>query len=743
MLALLGRLRFGQEGGAVVVMAALWIGFGLVPMLGLVVETGNWYEHKRHLQAQVDAAALAGGDLFGGCFNGSGGSTAMLNEATKYGGVRQGFFNGTGYPSVAYADTDIYNPQIGGDKKGTVTLRYQSKTYEGQPTTDTTPDDTETQDPCSTPSFMFDVKGTESNLPVFATWLPLIGGAGGGGNCGLGLLVCNINAHARIQLRGLSSASPSLPLAVPDINPKQVAVTFVDESTGNELSPCSGANKLSGTTCTFTLTKGAATGGINNWSGPASVTLPPAPVNVGVRVGLGANVGSCANTAGVGGQYGCYDNVNGKQGLFMIRDFAWGGTVSTAPIFDSVTPLTAATTATPSCSGSQYFALSSLGTATTCAAGVRAVVDFGTVSTTSPPDTSKYKLTATVDNADGKKASTVDMSPVAGSYDSAHHAWTWEAPVGSLALTPGVGTQPITLTWTVSKGTSPICPGTRDCTGKSSTGIHRFYSAPVDATGPVQKISITKSLSDASSLVGDGTTEHALSVSVGVSGSYSLHAACAPPPSGGSYACATDLATLIRFASVSGSRTYAVDCGTPAIPGGGGDLYKQILGGCANSYSVNGPGYCPDPSPPDPTDCVPIGNVGSGVKTGQVRAALNDRLVNNAPFNGVCAANNYPVVAPGDPRVFITMITDFSAFDGSGGSGSVPVITFGAFYLTGWDGAPPGCDNEPYSRTGTGGTSQNGDIWGHFIRYVAVGGGGGSVICDPSGILPCVPVLTQ
>lgn len=735
------RLRelLGGEGGAVVVMAALWIGFGLVPMIGLVVETGNWYEHKRHLQAQVDAAALAGGDLFGDCFNGAGGSAGMFNEATKYGGVNQGFFNSTGYPSVAYPDSSIYNPQIGGDKRGTVTLLYQSKTYQGQPT-DPAPDNTETQEPCSTPSFMFDVKGTESNLPVFASWLPLVGG-GGGGNCGLGLLVCNINAHARIQLRGLSSASPSLPLAVPDINPKQVAVTFVDEATGTELSPCSGANKLTGTTCTFSLTKGAASGSVNNWSGPASVTLPTGLVQVGVRVAIGANVGSCANTAGIGGQYGCYDNGNAKQGLYLIRDFAWGGPVSTAPIFDSVTPLTAGTGATPSCSANQYFALGSLGAATTCAAGVRAVVDFGTAGVI--PDTAKYTLTATVDNADGKKAATVNMTPVPGSFDATHHAWAWEAPVGSLALTPGVGTQPITLNWVVKKGTSPLCPGTKDCSGSSSTGIHRFYSAPVDATGPVQNISVTELANDASSLVGDGTTAHALSISVGVSGNYSLHAACAPPPSGGSYACATDPATLIRFASVSGSRTYAVDCGTPSIPGGGGDLYKQILGGCANSYSVNGPGYCPDPSPPTPTDCVPIGSVGSGVKTGQVRAALNDRLVNNPPFSGVCAANNYPVVTPGDPRVFITMITDFSAFDGSGGSGSVPVITFGAFYLTGWDGAPVGCDNEPYSRTGAGGSSQNGDIWGHFIRYVAVGGGGGTAICDPSGILPCVPVLTQ
>jgi hypothetical protein len=163
----------------------------------------------------------------------------------------------------------------------------------------------------------------------------------------------------------------------------------------------------------------------------------------------------------------------------------------------------------------------------------------------------------------------------------------------------------------------------------------------------------------------------------------------------------------------------------------------MITKGCANRYSVNAAGVCPDAgTPPTPPDCVPVQ---TGAATGQIRQGMNDRF---APGD-VCLPNNYPTVRPGDRRVVIVMITDFSAFDG-GGSSTVPVVTFGAFYIVGWDGAPATCDNEPFANTGTPGASSEGDVWGHFIAYVDTGGNGDpNRPCDPSGLLPCVPLLTR
>ena len=55
-----------KERGQVVVVFAL-----LIPVIfalgAIVLDVGNWYVHKRHLQTQVDAAAFAGAHEFFGC----------------------------------------------------------------------------------------------------------------------------------------------------------------------------------------------------------------------------------------------------------------------------------------------------------------------------------------------------------------------------------------------------------------------------------------------------------------------------------------------------------------------------------------------------------------------------------------------------------------------------------------------------------------------------------------------------
>ena len=116
--------------------------------LSLTVDIGNWWVHKRHLQLQADAAALAGGAFLGDCFSDpSAAKHAIQNEATRFGG-------GAG---------SSYNGQVGGANKGTITLLYQSTTYAAGSVGRTTP---RRRPPCETPSLMFDVKATEAGLPL-------------------------------------------------------------------------------------------------------------------------------------------------------------------------------------------------------------------------------------------------------------------------------------------------------------------------------------------------------------------------------------------------------------------------------------------------------------------------------------------------------------------------------------------------------------------------------------------------
>ena len=56
------------ERGAIAVLFAV-LTPALIFLFLLVIDVGNWYVHKRHLQMEVDAAALAGGAYFGDCFS--------------------------------------------------------------------------------------------------------------------------------------------------------------------------------------------------------------------------------------------------------------------------------------------------------------------------------------------------------------------------------------------------------------------------------------------------------------------------------------------------------------------------------------------------------------------------------------------------------------------------------------------------------------------------------------------------
>ena len=523
-----------NESGAVLVLVAASLSV-LILLVMFVVEVGNWFEHKRHLQTQVDAAAFAGAGKFQACFGGAGASV-VFTEATTYAGA-VGTFQGTDFGAPSW------NAQVGGVNQGAVNVLYQSDHW-ANGTLDNDPPPAAS--PCSAP-YVFDVKATEAGLPFFfPSFIPGLSS------------VAAINARARVQLYPMASGRPSMPLAIPNTNPQQVAVTFLDGK-GNELSTCSGAATVPGTTCTFLMQPGATTGGLRIWSSdaPASVTVPKGKSG-SVKVGIGGAVGSCAGTGGA--TYSCY------------------------------------------------------------------------------------------------------------------------------------------------------VPGT-------------------DLTDPVQEVQLAPSAD-----LSPGT--HAFSsIAVGVLAAFTVVQPCTGS-SGGDYSCPTDPTRLLRWASSSGSANYAFDCGT--IDGNGKDLYNQIAGGCANTYSINPIGACPDASA-DPADCVVTANVGSGDKLGQIRSGMTDRF---AP-DGVCTANNYPAVAENDPRLAVLVVTSTSAFDGSSGAGiEVPVLSFAAFYITGWDGAPAGCDNEPYP--GDPKDASHGDVWGHFVKYVDLSGDPDtSVGCDPTALRPCVPVLTK
>lgn len=303
----------GREDGGIIVFVGLLIPVVML-FLALSVDIGNWWVHKRHLQLQVDAAALAGGALLGQCFSDPvAANTAIQNEATRFGG-------GAG---------SSYNGQVGGTNQGTITLLYQSKTYAAG---SVPADDTDTAAPCDTANLSFDVKASEAGLPLIFQ-IPGLSD------------VTAINAHARVELKQVEVQEGMLPVAVPDPRFTYVFATFVDETTGAALG-------------TVQLLKTGTSGADQLWSTATPIPVSISSGRVGVRIRL---VGGTDPNAACGQLYTeCYD-LDSANGVVHIR----GWSTAAAPSARNVWLLPG------SCAPDAYFATSD------CNGGIQAEVDLG------------------------------------------------------------------------------------------------------------------------------------------------------------------------------------------------------------------------------------------------------------------------------------------------------------------------------------------------------------------------------
>jgi hypothetical protein len=255
--------RRADESGGVLVLVALALPV-LLLLASLVIDVGNWFEHKRHLQMQADAAALAGaGDFRVPCAD-----TPIVTSTQRYAGI-------TG---------STYNAQIGGTPSQNVHLMLNSPTYFGQPSpVDTT---VRTGGPCS--AAMIDVKLTETDLPWFFR----------------AAQISHINAHARVEIQNLATQQGALPIAVPDVNPSTAAVTFVNEANGSVIASAP-------------LTRSGSSGTMAVWdNGAAPVSLPVNAADIGVRIALsGSSNTTCGQPMVL-----CYD-AGSAHGLLHIRGY--------------------------------------------------------------------------------------------------------------------------------------------------------------------------------------------------------------------------------------------------------------------------------------------------------------------------------------------------------------------------------------------------------------------------------------
>ena len=174
----------------------------------IVLDIGNWYVHKRHLQTQVDAAALAAAPSFSSCFfDPTAANLAIASTALSYAGDTA-------------RDPSSVNQQVQTPGNVRVTLNSQRYWAAGDPATPTTTGygiatdpvgDNSAGTPCATSTL--DVKATDADVPKLFSWLGIRP---------------DIKAHARVEIHQVKEESGFLPLAVPEIDPAYVYAIFVD-----------------------------------------------------------------------------------------------------------------------------------------------------------------------------------------------------------------------------------------------------------------------------------------------------------------------------------------------------------------------------------------------------------------------------------------------------------------------------------------------------------------------------------
>jgi hypothetical protein len=689
-------IRLSNESGATIVLVAVAL-FALIMVVALVVDVANWYVHKRHLQTQADAAALAGGAAFKlpGCND-----TEIQTAVEQYSGKQT---------TLAASP---YNVQIGKTPDANIQVLLNSEKYWPDGGANFTDGGT----PCA--SSVVDVKMTESNLPWF------LGGS----------FVPAINAHARVSFRTVSQLKGQLPIGVVDVNPQSGAVIFYDE-----------ANPA--TTYARYLRKINTGGGLNEWantdpSGPATpISVPmPASGRLGAVVAFSSDGPPLSAPMSIAGtvteicgrpRVDCYSDP-ASSGLLFAHGYSTAAAGKTPVV-------RGATLSTSNCPDSYaYFTYNDA----SCTATL--TVEFASTVT----DLTNVKLTATPGgNCTGGGGDATNSFTRTFNINIPAHAGpcpitvTWIVK-NETGLRPG--------------SPSPPCQnrfnGSIDTGCQGSFGIvQRAFGGDDDLSGPIRTahlLNMGGSFGSPScpgplgfgpacnSWAIEDDPPHSLAVDVQLAGAIST--SVDDPP------------VLLRI--VGGSRNGTIDCNRT------GNLREQLANGCDLPYRINtDPALaCPWATKTEllasqtPYPCVAVQTGGS---VGQFTQGIQDRILNGAstcPASG--PGRNYWPTYPdfpstdnsygfNDPRIVYVFMVPFGSFRGAGNT-ILPIVSFGIFYVRGWGGN--GGNNDPCTGPGNVPNVPVGDLAGNFITHVADSADAyGTEACVVGSLNPCVAVLTK
>lgn len=674
------RLVREERGNALVLFVAFLPVF--LALAIFAVDFANAWVHRRHLQTQADAAALAAAREIQFPCTESIIRPKVETVVNQYGGV---------LPEVPGA---TYNQQVGGSPFTSIHALVNSKAYFNQEDTDSTVSDTV----CG--GKMIDVKVTETDLPFFFR-TPLTDISA----------FKFINARARVSLLQAESFGRLLPLGVENPEPKQAKAIFLDETLANPFSaPLAKSDLAKCATPVDGLIQFSSTGACADDGLPTPAGVKIDSPHVGVAIALGDNNPDCDSSGNGVGQARCL-RVSSTRGLEHIRGWseasAPGGTDNNPPIARNVF-------LTPGSCPDAYFIFASA----TCNVSIEARVD----TETAVDPATEITLTPVVNGV--KRPNLI--------YGTGN---TWRSPA-VLPVAKGAGGVDISIDWeqTDGKVDNKECKANTPCRG-TFTEVQRPFSTTSTISGPLRLMDISEGgVSDVntfprcSSVRTDCTRQ--LTVTIGVRG---LQNTSDPTDR-----CPDECEDLRESAAQSNN---SLDC-DPREP----NVDREIAKGCEPIYKrKTSTTACPDPNdlratqlanPAYEADCAAV----QPGKVSSVGDAINDRI--NGGSRSVCNAPNRwgipldQLLSVPDPRIVHTFVVPFGATTTAGIT--VPVLDFATFYVTGWDSKIDPCKTDD--------AAEPAEVKGHFVKFVQPSnneGSTGTQACNPDAFGACVAVLTE
>jgi hypothetical protein len=693
----------------------------LILVAGFVVNFAKWFEDKRHLQTQVDAAALAGGLDFGSLFGSTCDDAPIAASALTYSGD-------------THRAPSPFNLQVSDAASVHVVLNGDDNSYwkTGDPDAPG-PAYGNLGSPCSTQ--FLDVKATHDRPSSFLGTLVPSG------------VLPAIHAHARVTLETLTGQR-ALPVAVPQPTPLNARAYFVDETTKTVLGSVplfdTGINNsVCGGECWTSYD--AKTGTYNTVAVPTN-----AGADVSVRIALSTKLSN--NQCGQA-LVTCYDDPAAPTtppGLDHIRVFdQTADPTSSAPL--TVYGAVLVPAAGSGCSNAYFL------TAATCSVDLYLQAKFFSQPTAPITNLQGAVISARVGGNTYTMAKVPPASPNFANCPAATNGSTCWGPTGGqdIPLTQ-IGWNTIDAVWKDTVNSDRLagnaCTGS-GCTGPAVTGVQRGFVADATVSGQVTLVDVLDG-SDPNALAQHSydasVATRQLGVEVGVAtGFRPAQAANAP-------------VVYLRVAGKqnsngNASQNQSLNCDKS------GTFLDALEFGCDTDYVTNTGTPCPgnaaalfatDP----PYECVPTEQ---GDKTNQVGKAMNFRIEgdekgalgcknpNNWPTPATAPADWTPSDLPKqDPRKMQVFLTPYNTFQGSGNA-TFPVIGFATFYVTGWSGNGQSDDpcprgNGPGQDTPIPG-NDGGVLAGRFITDIArlQHGGSSTPGCNLTGINTCVVKLTQ